>query len=141
MSVQTIRCKLEREGGTQVTLGLTTYHFAPNDDGAHIAKVSDDEHAARFLEIPEAYEVYTAKPPPVRVLPDKQPVATVDIPPKGALGETMPPGTASGEAAGTTKPLTRKQLEKAYKAKFGKVPNARSKDETILAALTGATNG
>lgn len=53
-----IECKLIREGGTRVTIGETEYHFAPRDDGAHVATVEDEEHQDTFLAIPEAYGLY-----------------------------------------------------------------------------------
>jgi hypothetical protein len=53
-----IECKLKREGGTQVDLGKNKYHFAPREDGAHVAFVESEEHQDRFLGIPEAYRVY-----------------------------------------------------------------------------------
>lgn len=56
-----IECKLKREGGTRAAIDKTEYHFAPRDDGAHVAFVADEAHADRFLAIPEAYKVYRGK--------------------------------------------------------------------------------
>lgn len=56
-----IECKLKREGGTFVPMGKIEYHFAPREDGAHVADVQDDDHADRFLGIPEAYRLYRGK--------------------------------------------------------------------------------
>lgn len=53
-----IECKLQRKGGTQVLIETTNYHFAPREDGAHVAAVENEAHEARFLSIPEAYRVY-----------------------------------------------------------------------------------
>lgn len=53
-----IRCKLERRHGTQVRLGDTDYDFQPESEGGpHVCHVADEAHAARFLEIAEAYEL------------------------------------------------------------------------------------
>lgn len=53
-----IECKLKREGGTHVDIEAVKYHFAPRDDGAHVAAVASEAHQDRFLAIPEAYRVY-----------------------------------------------------------------------------------
>lgn len=58
-----IECKIRRDGGTRVTMPLAgradkAYHFAPNEHGAHVAVVTDEHHAKRFLSIPEAYAAY-----------------------------------------------------------------------------------
>lgn len=53
-----IECKLKRAGGTHVDMGTAKYHFAPLEDGAHVANVEDEAHEARFLSISEAYRVY-----------------------------------------------------------------------------------
>lgn len=56
-----IECKLIREGGTIVDIGGVEYHFEPLADGAHVAEVSNDDHADRFLAIPEGYKLYRGK--------------------------------------------------------------------------------
>ena len=117
-----IRCKIEREGGTPVRIDETDYHFTPNEKGDHVAEVSDPEHARKLLAVVEAYEPYGVEyvesggaAPPVVVAPvEKEP-------------ELKGPDYNG---------LTRKQLEDAYEAKFGKRPPKNSKDDTILAKLT-----
>ena len=56
-----IKCKLKREGGSKIKIGGEEYHFAPDDNGDHVAEVTNEEHANRFLEISEAYEAVGAK--------------------------------------------------------------------------------
>lgn len=53
-----IECKLRRDGGTKVELGDIEYHFEEQADGAHVADVTNEEHLARFLAIPEAYKIH-----------------------------------------------------------------------------------
>ena len=54
-----IRCKLERAGGSHVTIGGKEYHFKPQGPGGpHIAEVTDKEHIGRLLSITEGYEVH-----------------------------------------------------------------------------------
>lgn len=58
-----IECTLIRNGGTHAEIDGTDYHFAPQDDGAHVCEVENPEHAQRFLSITEAYRIYApAKP-------------------------------------------------------------------------------
>lgn len=113
-----IRCKLEREGGTPVTLDETEYRFVPDANGAHVAEVKDKAHVARLLAIPEAYEIYDEE--------------------EAANAKKAAP--TSGETTGTDPyaGLTRAQLDDAHKEKFGKKPSPRTKDETVIAALKKA---
>lgn len=50
-----IECKLQRKGGSHIEIGGTTYHFAPQEDGRHVAEVTNERHIERFLSIPEGY--------------------------------------------------------------------------------------
>ena len=53
-----IQCILKRDGGTHTELGGVGYHFEPLADGAHVADVANEDHADRFLAIPEGYKLY-----------------------------------------------------------------------------------
>lgn len=57
-----IECILKREGGSKIDLDGTTYHFAPNSAGAHVAAVEDKAHRNRFLSIAEGYQIYDGAP-------------------------------------------------------------------------------
>lgn len=46
-----IQTTMIRKGGTQVELDGIHYHFAPQDDGRHIANVRSAAHVKRFLAI------------------------------------------------------------------------------------------
>jgi hypothetical protein len=59
-----IECKLKRDGGTHVLIEKTQYHFAPQDDGAHVALVENEDHQDRFLAIGEAYRLYRGEHKP-----------------------------------------------------------------------------
>lgn len=52
-----IECILHRKGGTVVELPGKAYHFAPQEDGKHVADVTIEAHIERFLSIPEAYRM------------------------------------------------------------------------------------
>ena len=56
-----IECKLHREGGTKVQLNGKEYHFAPQPDGSHVAEVTDEDHIAQLLAIPEGYKIHGLK--------------------------------------------------------------------------------
>ena len=56
-----IECILQRKGGTVVEMPGKTYHFAPQEDGKHVAEVTIEAHIERFLSIPEAYRIHRHK--------------------------------------------------------------------------------
>lgn len=82
-----IKCKQIRDGGTKVPMGKKEYHFAPDENGDHVADVTNKAHIDRFLAITEGYEEVGAKaskaakstePPAVEVTPEA--VAVMGIP-------------------------------------------------------------
>ncbi len=68
-----IQCLGIRTGGTKVDIDGLEYHFAPLEDGAHVAEVTDEAHIDRFLSISDHYKVYHGKldaaGKPVRIAP------------------------------------------------------------------------
>lgn len=46
---------IRRKKGTVVNMQGAVYHFSPDSDGRHIADVTNREHVAKFLAIPEGY--------------------------------------------------------------------------------------
>lgn len=56
-----IKCKQLREGGTEIDLGGTIYHFAPNKDGDHVCDVTDKADIERLLAITEGFEKTAGK--------------------------------------------------------------------------------
>ena len=66
-----IQCLLKREGGTKIELFGVDYHFEPQEDGTHVAEITDKAAIERLLEIPEGYaKVQTVKAAPVSLDPD-----------------------------------------------------------------------
>ena len=54
-----VQCKLVRKGGTTIEFGGKEYTFAPNDQGDHVAEISDEAALHRLInEIPTAYALY-----------------------------------------------------------------------------------
>lgn len=116
-----IECKIKRAGGTKITMpnpdgSAAEYHFAPIDptraDSPHVASVADEAHAARLLDIPEAYAPFTAGKAPKVDLPKpvappqaasstvsgpEAPVAACDLPTWPALQSGIKAGTFSQE--------------------------------------------
>lgn len=73
------KCKLKRAGGTKIEIGGTHYHFA---ESTHTCVVENPEHAARLMQIPEAYEL--VEPRKAAPAPDPEPAAeaapaTIDV--------------------------------------------------------------
>lgn len=62
-----IESKIKRKDGTTVTMDGVTYHFSPDESGAHVCEVSHKRHIQRFLSISEGYCIAGA--------PDDEPVA------------------------------------------------------------------
>lgn len=73
-----IECKLQRKGGTEVKLDKTTYHFAPREDGAHVADVENEAHVDKFLSIPEGYRMYRGQAAAAPIEP-AAPVTPADV--------------------------------------------------------------
>lgn len=48
---------IKRDPPTEVVLGDTTYKFKPDDQGKHVAEVTDKHHIARFLSIVEGFQL------------------------------------------------------------------------------------
>lgn len=48
---------IKRDPPTVITLGDTTYRFQPDDQGRHVADVTDKHHIARLLSIAEGYQL------------------------------------------------------------------------------------
>lgn len=51
---------IKRDPPTEVVLGDTTYKFKPDDQGKHVAEVTDKHHIARFLSIVEGFQLADA---------------------------------------------------------------------------------
>lgn len=92
-----IECVLKRAGGTKARIDGVEYHFAPQEDGAHVAEVTDRHHIGRFLSIPEAYQLYgdeAEAPVEVPAEPPQAPAApttndSAPSYPEGLLGSSV----------------------------------------------------
>ena len=97
-----IECLLKRDGGSIVTLGSKSYHFAPDDAGRHVADVEAEAHVERLLSITEGYRLVAGE----AANPPKQTPATVTglstlspVSFPAGIPEDDPTGAAAREAA------------------------------------------
>jgi hypothetical protein len=55
-----IESKLKRKDGSKIDIGGVEYHFKADATGAHVCDVTDEDHLARFLAIPEGFRLVGA---------------------------------------------------------------------------------
>jgi len=120
-----IESKLKREGGSRIQLGATEYHFAPGDDGAHVAAVDDDEHVATLLAIPEGFRIYKQAGWPVE--------QAASVAPSEPEPDTEDPTEAEIAAL-------RADLAAQFEAKFGKKPHYNLSIDKLRNALMSVQN-
>lgn len=122
-----IRCKIERDNGipvnngsasrpgTRVTFGAkheVAYDFAPNKHGHHVCDVENKEHVAKFLSIPEGYEVYEApKEAPKKAADEEAEPSPYDSMSKEDMLAEIERMTGSRPAANTSVKNLRKALQ------------------------------
>lgn len=104
-----VECKLIREGGSYAEVGGIEYHFAPQEDGAHVATIENEDHADVFLGIREGYRLYRG------VAKVEAPATVIDKPADPA------PQVASEPADDE-----REELVKKYEELYGEPPHART---------------
>lgn len=103
MSPVLIECKAKRPAGTIVEFdapnaidGKILYHFKDDGFGRHVAPVSNEDHIARFLSIPEGFRLVTSA-----AHEPAEPVAPAAIVTPSALGGVIAPGAVTEPAAAT----------------------------------------
>lgn len=134
MSTQSalIESILKRKGGTRVKLDDTDYHFVADDDGRHIASVSDADHIAKLLAIPEGFRLARApKAAPssaaavgINAAPVTNPAPVVQDEPVKAAVDTGPLDTLDIEV-----------LREVFKVEMGRDPSHRAKESTLIAQI------
>ncbi len=138
-----IESVLKRAGGTKVELDGVEYHFAPQEDGCHVAEVVKRAHIDRFLAIPEGYRLYLPEEdgqeaaPVAPVVAEVAPVVATVAP---VVLEQDQDGDESDEdedgEGDETEALDRDALAAEFEAKFGKKPHYKWSVEKIQAALS-----
>lgn len=64
---------IKRDPPTSITLGDTAYQFEPDSEGRHVCEVTDQQHLARLLSIPEGYRLVLDGPHQPAQQPPQQP--------------------------------------------------------------------
>jgi hypothetical protein len=120
-----IECKLKRAGGTVAELEGVEYHFAPQDDGAHVVEIENVEHIERFLSIPSAYCIYGVS---------RAPAGAGRRSGRRGSGKTRFDGDINGDGVVDDKD-ERAALAAAFTEKFGKAPHHKLSIASLKAKL------
>lgn len=141
-----IQCKLKRPGGTTVKMADgTNISFQPDENGDHVAFVSNPDHIQRLLSITEGYQIHSlpapfapevvlgAKAGPTHVsdpepVPQDEPVG----PPPPTQDEPTPASPAPGTALDE---MTDDAIRSIFEAELGRKPHHNSKRETMIAQI------
>lgn len=130
-----IECLLKRDGGSIVTLGSKSYHFAPDDAGRHVADVETEAHVERLLSITEGYRLVSgeaAKAPPATVT-GLSTLAPVSFP--AGIPADDQHGAAAREAAiQTAKDKAAQYAQEQEAAKAAAAKSDPPKDDDLEAA-------
>ena len=142
-----IRSKIKRPGGSTITMSDgTNIKFTPDENGDHVAMVSNRDHIGRLLSISEGYEIHfkdndtvTEVGIPVLSAPPLAVVQTGAEPVVSDVSGTTPivETTNTDLPADTTdlNSLTDEQLKAVYRAEWNKDPHPKAKRETIIAQI------
>ena len=120
-----IECKLKRAGGTIAELEGVEYHFAPQDDGAHVVEIENVEHIERFLSIPSAYGIYGVS---------RQAAAPAQAEEKVETPDEEIEGDINGDGVVDDKD-ERAALAAAFAEKFGRSPHHKLSIASLKAKL------
>lgn len=155
-STMLIKCLLKRDGGSVVTMkDGATYHFKDDGLGNHVASVSNADHIQRFMQIPEAYAIFSGtagvgltQAAAAIQAPASEPVVTAPILAAVITGadpvtpdaatETQPEPHAEPQAApadGALESLSDADLRAVFKAEIGRVAPPKAKPETMIAQI------
>lgn len=128
-----IRCLQKRPGGTTLTMadgGLIK--FTPDENGDHVAMVSNPAYIQRLLGIPEGFAIHAM---PAPVAPQKHDPAKDHVVPASIAEKLGAAATASDPVPAPEKPaapddssdlsaLTDDELKAVYRAEWNKEPQA-----------------
>lgn len=148
MSANVVECILKRKGGTTVDLDGTTYHFRPNENGAHVCPVKISKHLGRFLSIVEGYRLYDEGDDDL----DQDETTTSDTDSalmdaeRGVLGVstgTEVPGLAAAPEQTDDVNASHEQpqdeaLRARYEEVLGRKPHPNAKPDTMQASIDAA---
>jgi hypothetical protein len=148
-----IRSKLIRPGGSTITMADgAIITFKPDENGDHVAMVSNRDHINRLLSISEGYELHFGATPapavPVLSAPPKpvvtamaQPVVQpAPLPPPvepvaAVVAQPVADPTPVPENASDLASLTDDELKAVYRDEWKKEPHHKAKRETLIAQI------
>lgn len=136
--------KIERKGGSRVTIGGSEYLFEPRGPkGEHVAEVENRDHIERFLSVPEGFAPYDPEEAK-EIMPHPTPEQRLED------GVEPDEGDEDGENEGEDDPestlenriepdqddgleeMSDLDLSHAYKDEFDAAPRKNMKRETIV---------
>lgn len=142
MTAMLIRCKLKRPGGTEVKMADgRLIHFRPDENGDHVALVSDPDHIQRLLSITEGYQIHAMNAPavPVADLGGAKPAIVAftsaePVPAPGPEPFTFEPFMSDEPAKGFDE-MTDDEIRGLFEAELKRKPHHNSKRETMIAQI------
>jgi hypothetical protein len=115
---------IQRPNGSIHTIGSTDYHFAPNEEGAHVAEVENPGHAQRFLTIP-GFQIYAPGA--------DAPVEPAPVPPAPPVDPDSVPGSDADAPQPTPlEDMTDAEIAAVYEEVFGKKPHHKIKRDRLI---------
>lgn len=140
-------CILKRPRGTQIDMNGTTYDFQPDEQGRHVAAVSDPRHVAVLLTIPEGYRmlgIVAGAPVKTEAKPEPTTAPVQDATPEPAPApKDEAPAPATSEPSAFPAPPTAEEMmamdadavRKIYAVEVGKAAGPRAKQETMVETI------
>lgn len=135
-----ILSKIQRDGGTHVTMDGIAYHFAPIDPSEpkspHVADVTEKAHISRFMSVAEGFEYFGDNgPDPVRepiedIVSDKP--EDPDELDANEQKDTTEQEEALQRVLNAPEAAAREDAETAFSFLYERAPNSKSKTSTIV---------
>ena len=139
-----IECTRKRPKGTQVELDGKKYDFQPDDEGNHVAIVTNESHVAKFLNVPESFRLFAGVAPE----PEQDTTATAveigavvqQVTQQSAAPTVEPQGDddADGPTAEAMEGMSIEELRSLFQEETGSKPHPAAKKDTLIAKIIEA---
>lgn len=133
-----IQCLLLREGGSKITMkDGAIYHFADDGLGNHVASVSNPDHIQCFMQIPEAYRIFSPDAVAKLDQPKIAPVGAGIMVSDAAMAPSAPAPTDAAPAKSGVElsDLSDAELRDVFRAEVGRNPSHKAGTETMIAQI------